>query len=112
MAKLFILFIFVLFTACGSSTPANYRPMLWKITGNALTKPSYIFGTFHTRDPQFATFPASVLKYLESSQRLYTEIAMTPRAEKKSHALPKLCIPHPLKNVCIQKHANYCFVIL
>ena len=97
MAKLFILFIFVFFTACGSGTSASYRPMLWKITGNALTKPSYIFGTFHTRDPQFATFPASVLKYLESSQRLYTEIAMTPRAEKKIARFTQALHPTLLK---------------
>jgi len=97
MAKLLILFIFVFFTACGTNSKAVYRPMLWEITGKHLVKPSYVFGTFHTRDPQFETFPINILNALDTTDRLYTEISMTPRATQEILRFSQDPHPTPLK---------------
>lgn len=31
---------------------AQYKSLLWKITGNGIKEPSYLFGTMHTADPR------------------------------------------------------------
>lgn len=48
--------------------------LLWKISGNGLTKPSYVFGTIHiTCD---ATLDKSVLSALDATTQLYLELDM------------------------------------
>jgi uncharacterized protein YbaP (TraB family) len=48
--------------------------LLWKISGNGLNKPSYLFGTIHiTCD---ATLDKSVLEALDATSQLYLEIDM------------------------------------
>ena len=55
--------------------------MLWKIEHSSLDKPSFLFGTYHSRDKEINDLPRKVLQVLESTQTLYTETTMT----KKSH---------------------------
>lgn len=55
--------------------------MLWKIEHSNLAKPSFLFGTYHSRDKEINDLPRKVLQVLESTQTLYTETTMT----KKSH---------------------------
>src|SRR6478735_8647512 len=46
MKKLLIPFIFLPFLLFSQST-ARYPSLLWKISGNGLKKPSYLYGTMH-----------------------------------------------------------------
>ena len=55
--------------------------MLWKIEHSNLANPSFLFGTYHSRDKEINDLPRKVLQVLESTQTLYTETTMT----KKSH---------------------------
>lgn len=57
--------------------------MLWKIEHSSLTKPSFLFGTYHSRDKEINDLPRKVIQVLESTQTLYTETTMT----KKSHEI-------------------------
>jgi uncharacterized protein YbaP (TraB family) len=57
--------------------------MLWKIEHNNLAKPSYLFGTYHSRDKDVNDLPVKVTQVLVSTQTLYTETTMT----KKSHEM-------------------------
>ena len=93
MIKLFYTIgLLVLLSACNQNT--GYSPMLWEISGKQLEVPSYIFGTFHTKDPTINTFPSSVLIALNKSQRLYTEIPMSDKSTKEVLLFSKM--PHPL----------------
>ena len=48
--------------------------LLWKITGNGLSKPSYLFGTIHiTCD---ATLDQNVMKAMDDTSQLYLELDM------------------------------------
>lgn len=50
------------------------KSLLWKISGNGLSQPSYLFGTIHiTCD---ATLDENVLKALDETSQLYLEIDM------------------------------------
>jgi len=54
--------------------------MLWKIEHNTLAKPSYLFGTYHSRDKEINDLPPKVIKVLTSTQTLYTETNLTKRS--------------------------------
>jgi uncharacterized protein YbaP (TraB family) len=58
-----------------SADKKNYA-LLWEITGNGLTKPSYLFGTMHIRDKRVFEFSDSMLLKLESCDAFATEVRM------------------------------------
>ena len=53
----------------------NYS-LLWEITGNGLSKPSYLFGTMHLRDKRVFEFTDSVLLKLEACDAFASEVRM------------------------------------
>ena len=52
---------------------ADYK-LLWRITGNGLKSPSYLFGTMHVRDERVFQFSDSVLVALNSCKAFSAEI--------------------------------------
>ncbi len=50
------------------------KSLLWKISGNGLSQPSYLFGTIHISCD--ATLPAKVNDALSKTQQLYLELDM------------------------------------
>ena len=50
--------------------------LLWKVTGNGLTKPSYIYGTIHMICKDDAVLGDSLVAAIEKSDRVYFEIDM------------------------------------
>lgn len=73
------LFFFLLYWSCFNSTaqsnPEDYT-LLWKITGNGLEKPSYVFGTMHVRNKKAFEFSDSVLLKLREVDVFAAEINM------------------------------------
>ncbi len=72
--------------------------MLWEISGKQIKSPSYLFGTFHTRDPIINKLPTIVTSSLEQTQRLYTEIPMTNKSTGQILRFSKITHPTPLKH--------------
>jgi len=97
MTKTLLLFFILIIQACSQSSSSTQKPMLWEITGNNLKTPSYLFGTFHTRDPKINTLPSRVLLALHASKRLYTEILMSNKEVQEIITFTKLHTSHPLK---------------
>lgn len=69
--------------------------MLWKIEHRSLAKPSFLFGTYHSRDKKINDLPGKVLQVLASTQTLYTETNMTDKSRltiqtfmQSPHAIP------------------------
>ncbi|MGV3631590.1 MAG: TraB/GumN family protein [Bacteroidota bacterium] len=61
------------------SEPADPQPqtsLLWKIEGNGLRQPSYLFGTMHLIQKEYFYFPASLEKIIKKSDVVVTEIAL------------------------------------
>lgn len=64
---------FILFSAFAGAQKLD-NALLWKISGNGLTAPSYLYGTIHmTCD---ASLDAKVLDALDATSRLYLELDM------------------------------------
>lgn len=52
--------------------------LLWKIEGNGIKTPSYLFGTMHMIEKDYFFFPASLEKIVKKSSVLVMEIAGMP----------------------------------
>ena len=76
MKKLFIPLL-ILVTGFSFSQELE-KSLLWKISGNGLKEPSYLFGTIHiTCD---ATLDANTIKALENTKQLYLELDMDEKS--------------------------------
>jgi uncharacterized protein YbaP (TraB family) len=71
--KKILFLVFGLFSIFNQAQPLE-KALLWKISGNGLEKPSYLFGTIHATCD--ATLDAETLKALEETKQLYLEIDM------------------------------------
>lgn len=71
-----ILLLFITcYFSCGNATQDNTKldnALLWKISGNGLKEPSYLFGTLHSTCK--ITLDNSILKALEETNMVYLEI--------------------------------------
>lgn len=67
-----ILISFIQFSKSQNTRP-NYS-LLWKISGNGLSKPSYLFGTMHLRDKRVFDFSDSVLVKLQECESFAMEV--------------------------------------
>ena len=55
-------------------TNANGNTLLWEITGNGLTTPSYLFGTFHLLCKDDINFSSSLKQAINNSHEIYLEL--------------------------------------
>jgi hypothetical protein len=66
------------------------KSLLWKIEGNGLKKPSYIFGTMHLIEKEFFYFPKALEKLITKSDAVVLEIAdITDKAEAMKYLMLK-----------------------
>ncbi len=64
--RVILLFMPVLVTKPVFTQQKPDYTLLWEISGNGLTKPSYLFGTMHLKDRRIFNFSDSVMKALEA----------------------------------------------
>jgi len=77
--------ILALFIAFGSTAEAQNKPLenslLWEISRNGLTSPSYLYGTMHMMCEKEYALSNPVKKAFEQSQKLVLELDMDDPAE-------------------------------
>lgn len=79
--KQWVLSVCVLISTLTFSQPTNAInksnwSLLWEITGNGLTKPSYLFGTVHVMDKRAFEFPDSLYHAIQQSEVLALEMQL------------------------------------
>ena len=72
MKKIFILFSFLLLHVLAFAQ--NQNALLWKISGNGIEKPSYIFGTMHAICEEDYFFPDYVDQAFHATNAFFAEI--------------------------------------
>lgn len=89
---IFIAFVFVA-TSCKTTKESvvdkveqnAYKPLtnslLWKIDGNGLTTPSYLYGTIHLIDSEDYFLPEGTLAAMDKSQKMVFEIDMNEMSD-------------------------------
>lgn len=74
----YVLLLFTIFISLFSNAQELEKSLLWKISGNGLKKPSYLFGTIHlTCD---SSLDANTLNALEATEQLYLELDMDDKS--------------------------------
>src|SRR4051812_29724838 len=63
---LFTLFLLLSIHPLFAQNKKNAQSLLWRISGNGLEKPSYLFGTVHLRHKELFNFGDSLYKSLEN----------------------------------------------
>jgi uncharacterized protein YbaP (TraB family) len=87
--RLFLPLFLFLFGMCGAQAKDEkalnladlkhpVKPMLWKIEGKGLKKPSYLFGTIHLPDKRVTQLHPTAQKAFDAADTLYTEIDLSP----------------------------------
>lgn len=66
--------LFVFSTIFYFSASAQYNSLLWKISGNGLKQPSFLYGTMHTSDARVFAFSDSVMPFLNSARAYAMEL--------------------------------------
>jgi uncharacterized protein YbaP (TraB family) len=69
-------FLFFVLAADVSAQQKWPNTFLWRISGNGLTKPSYLYGTIHLQDKRLFQFTDSLYKSLESVEGFALEVDM------------------------------------
>ena len=63
----------------------DYKPLtdalLWKIDGNGLTQPSYLYGTIHLIDAEDYFLPTGTLAAIDNSEKMVFEIDMNEMSD-------------------------------
>lgn len=67
-----VLLLLLAFTSSSQNTWP--KTLLWRISGNGLTKPSYLYGTMHLQDKRLFQFGDSVYHAIEKTEGLAIEI--------------------------------------
>jgi len=64
--------------ALAAQEPAKHpeKPLLWKVEGNGLKQPSYLFGTIHLSTPPVGNLHPAAQKAFDSANVVLTEIPM------------------------------------
>ncbi|MBK1826911.1 TraB/GumN family protein [Haloferula rosea] len=57
------------------------KPLLWKVEGKGLEKPSWLFGTIHLGKGPLGKLHPAAAKALDGSDSVYTEVSMDPASQ-------------------------------
>ena len=79
--KKFIFFFFTLFLLSFAGYSQN--TLLWKISGNGLDKPSYLYGTIHLQDKRAFRFRDSVLICIKQADIFVSEVLIKELKDPK-----------------------------
>ncbi|HLU86386.1 MAG TPA: TraB/GumN family protein [Taishania sp.] len=95
MKRLSLLFVaffitqFVVFGQYLNEIPTKSNTLLWKIEGNKLKKPSYLFGTIHLIDKDLYYFPEHFKQLVLNAEQVVLELPEINPMEAMAHLVLK-----------------------
>ena len=84
--------IFMTLAAFLCCTIAIHAQLLYRISGNRLTEPSYILGTCHTADVSFVDSIPGLRKTMKATKQVYGETDMNAKSEPTTEELDKFIL--------------------
>src|SRR5690349_14589381 len=70
----FCLVFFLSFCFASAQSKQWPETFLWRISGNGLSKPSYLYGTIHLADKRLFYFTDSLYYYFEKAESFHIEV--------------------------------------
>ncbi len=92
------IFLFLFITGCLASF-GQYNSLFWKISGNGLKQPSYLYGTMHTADSRVFAFGDSVMPYFKNTKAYAMELDPKEAFDMKIMAKLMMGDGHSLKKM-------------
>ena len=88
-----VLAALILLLSCGGSTTGSNKALLWKISGNGLEKPSYLFGTHHLVPLSFMDSIAGIHDAFGSTEQTVGELDMSNMNEMQMKIMGRAMLP-------------------
>lgn len=85
--------LFIALAAC-ANTPKESNALLWKISGNGLEKPSYLFGTHHLIPLSFLDSIAGLESAFEATEQTVGELDMSKMNEMQMQIMGAAIMPN------------------
>lgn len=101
------LLLFITAPALAQGTP---RSLLWKISGNGLDKPSFLFGTMHSRDSRAFVFGDTVLSALSSVSVVAGELDLTNASADAIGMMNSMMLPDGQKLEDLYKKKDWALI--
>jgi uncharacterized protein YbaP (TraB family) len=81
-----LLFSIIAIAGCAQQSPTNAsnKTLLWKISGNGLEKPSYLYGTIHMICAEDALLSKNMKKAIRDADEVYLEVNLDDMMEMLS----------------------------
>ena len=88
-----VIALLLLFISCTGSSPKAETSLLWKISGNGLEKPSYLFGTHHLVPVSFLDSIPAVVTAFEETDQTVGELDMSDMAAMQTQIMGEAMMP-------------------
>src|SRR5690554_4066429 len=88
-----VLTALLLLLSCGGSTTGSNKALLWKISGNGLENPSYLFGTHHLVPLAFLDSIAGVHEAFGNTEQTVGELDMSNMNELQMKIMGSAMLP-------------------
>jgi uncharacterized protein len=89
-----------------SSSIVSQNSLLWKISGNGLSRPSYIFGSIHAHDSNHVKIPSKIYSLIDTTGNIAVEVDITDLSKTMAY-FEKLKIKQNEKTVADLLDSNY-----
>ena len=90
--SLFVILSFLVFLSCTAQSE-NDNSLLWKVSGNGLENPSYLFGTHHLIPVSFLDSVAGIHNVFENTEQTVGELDMSNMAEMQMELMGHSQLP-------------------
>lgn len=90
---LLIVLALLFFASCSQSSAQNESSLLWKVSGNGLEKPSYLFGTHHLIPLSFLDSVNGLHEAFDASEQTVGELDMSDMTELQLKLLGESRMP-------------------
>jgi uncharacterized protein YbaP (TraB family) len=88
------------------NTHAVENALLWSVSGNGLTSPSYVYGTIHMICKDDFLFSTTLREKFDASKNVYLEIDMDDPSMMMKTAMLSIMKDHSLKDIMNEKDYN------
>ena len=100
--RILLLFFALMMLAVTAVMQCNAQ-LLWKVSGNGLSKPSYLFGTFHVAPVSLADSIAGLDEAIKSVDAVYGELSLDDINAAKEQIAPLLIQPRKIQPAPIRR---------
>ena len=90
--SVFFISVFLAFS-CSNASNDGYKSLLWKISGNGLENPSYLFGTHHLAPISFLDSIPGILEIFEQTEQTVGELDLNNLGEMQMRLFSESLLP-------------------